>query len=185
MKMVLTARPMTSFTLRKNLCKLGWGGSEIFLTIIISKRRSQFTPQYNRGQGVANEFSVIYLLALFNVQLHGESNKADLSCHNTNVIQTATRGNVGVNRVQVFLTIKPSRGTNNSCLLKSSFSYCAQCKVKFDDWIFFSFFTKDDKGTTPTQMCRAWLLNCALVVFIWRWRRLVTCWYHQMKYDDW
>ena len=85
MKMVLTARPMTSFALRKNLCKLGWGGSEIFLTIIISKRRSQFTPQYNRGQGVANEFSVIYLLALFSVQLHGESNKADLSCHNTNV----------------------------------------------------------------------------------------------------
>ena len=110
---------MTSFAHQKNLCKWGWGGSEIRLAIINCKRRTDFAPT-ERPRCCGWIFSN-YFFGTFrrpNCMARVTQNlKADPSCHNTNVFQIGTRVNVSFTRVIAFFKVKPSRGSNNSSLL--------------------------------------------------------------------
>ena len=110
---------MTSFAHQKNLCKWGWGGSEIRLAIINCKRRTDFAPT-ERPRCCGWIFSN-YFFGTFrrpNCMARVTQNlKADPSCHNTNVFQIGTRVNVSSTRVIAFFKVKPSRGSNNSSLL--------------------------------------------------------------------
>ena len=110
---------MTSFAHQKNLCKWGWGGSEIRLAIINCKRRTDFAPT-ERPRCCGWIFSN-YFFGTFqrpNCMARVTQNlKVDPSCHNTNVFQIGTRINVSFTHVIAFFKVKPSCGTNNSSLL--------------------------------------------------------------------
>ena len=118
-KMIKPHTAMTSFAHQKNLCKWGWGGSEIRLAIINCKRRTDFAPT-ERPRCCGWIFSN-YFFGTFrrpNCMARVTQNlKADPSCHNTNVFQIGTRVNASFSRVIAFFKVKPSRGTNNSSLL--------------------------------------------------------------------
>ena len=110
---------MTSFAHQKNLCKWGWGGSEIRLAIINCKRRTDFAPTERPrccGWIFSNYFFGTFRRPICMARVT-QNLKADPSCHNTNVFQIGTCVNVSSTCVIAFFKVKPSRGSNNSSLL--------------------------------------------------------------------